>query len=369
VDVRRSGEPEQGHAGEEVAVPRRRAGRVVRVASLARRLARPVLVLVGLGVVAYLFHQVGPRAVLASVRTLGWRLPIVLLLPFSVAVTLDTLAWRMLLPDRHVPLTVLLRARLAGEAVNLMTPTAAVGGEPLKAYLLRPYIPLGEGLASVVIDKTTGVAGQVVFLLAGLGLAASILPLDSPLMITMAALFVVEFGAVSGFVLVQTLGVFGGGGRVLGRMGVAPAERYQERLNALDHRLRRFYRDRRGRLCGSALLHAAAWASGALEIYLVLAFLHESPSVVGALVIDAFGAAVKFASFMIPASLGALEGGYIAVFGALGLGGALGLSYTLIRRLRELVWAAFGLLWLASLRARPWFAEDDAPDPIPDPRP
>jgi uncharacterized membrane protein YbhN (UPF0104 family) len=148
-------------------------------------------------------------------------------------------------------------------------------------------------------------------------------------------------------------------------MGVAPAERYQARLNALDHHLRRFYRERRGRVCGSALLHAAAWASGSIEIYLVLAFLHVSPSVLAAVVIDAFGAAVKFATFMIPASLGALEGGYIAVFGALGLGGALGLSYTLVRRLRELLWAALGLVWLGSLTARPSLAEEDGPDPIP----
>jgi putative membrane protein len=337
----------------------------VRIASLARRLARPILVLVGLGVVAYLLHEMGARAVLSSVRALGWTLPIVLVLPYSVSLALDTLAWRLLLPDRSIPVAVLLRARLAGEAVNLVTPTAAVGGEPLKAYLLRPYVPLGEGLASVVIDKTAVVAGQVVFLLGGLGLAASILPPESPLMIAMVALFVVELGAVVGFIVVQTLGVFGGGGRLLGRMGVAPAERHQERLNALDHHLRRFYRERRGRVCGSALLHAAAWASGGIEIYLVLALLHASPSVVAALVIDAFGAAVKFATFMIPASLGALEGGYIAVFGALGLGGALGLSYTLVRRLRELLWAALGLVWLGSLRARPWLAEEDGPDPIP----
>jgi uncharacterized protein (TIRG00374 family) len=335
----------------------------VRISGTVRRLARPLLIVAGLAVVAYLFYQVGPGGVFHSVRMLGWRLPIVLLLPFSVALTLDVLGWRALLSEHHVPFTVLLRARLAGEAVNLLTPTAAVGGEPLKAYLLRPYVPFGEGLASVVLDKTTVVAGQVLFLLAALGLAASILPLKSPLMIALGALFMVEVGAVSGFIIVQTRGVFGGGGRLLGRMGVAPAERYQERLNALDRQLRRSYQVHRRRLCGSTLLHTAAWASGAIEIYLVLALLDASPTAVAAFVIDAFGAAVKFASFMIPGSLGVLEGGYVAVFGGLGLGGALGLSYTLIRRLREVTWAALGLLWLGSLRARPWFAEEENPVP------
>jgi hypothetical protein len=68
---------------------------------------------------------------------------------------------------------------------------------------------------------------------------------------------------------------------------------------------------------------------------------------------ESFGAAVKFASFMIPGSLGVLEGGNMAIFAAFGYGGAVGLSYTLVRRLREGTWAAAGLLALAALSARP----------------
>lgn len=313
---------------------------------------RPLLMLAGLGAIAYLIHEVGPGAVWHSVRMLGWRLGLLLFFPFSLALILDTLAWRLLFRDTSVPFMVLVRARLAGEAVNLTTPTASVGGEPLKAYLLRPYVPLAEGLASVVVDKTTVVGGQALFLAAGLFIGASMLPLSSPLMLTMASLLAVEIVAVSGFIAVQMLGVFGGGGRMLGRMGLGPGDRYQEGLNTLDRGLARFYRRRRARLLGSALLHGLAWAAGGVEIYLVLAALDLRASLVIALVIESFGAAVKFASFMIPASLGALEGGYIAIFGAFGLGGAVGLSYTLIRRLREAFWVALGFLWLAFLRAR-----------------
>ena len=50
---------------------------MARLWDLAARSIRPVLVLAGLGVVAYLFYQVGPRAVWGSVQALGWKLPIV----------------------------------------------------------------------------------------------------------------------------------------------------------------------------------------------------------------------------------------------------------------------------------------------------
>jgi uncharacterized protein (TIRG00374 family) len=326
----------------------------------AARWSRPVLVLAGLGAIAYLCHDIGVQAVWDSIRALGWRLVIVVSLPFSMAVVLDTLGWRVLLLEHDIPFIVLVRARLAGEAVNLVTPTASVGGEPLKAYLLQPYVPLAEALASVVADKTTVVAGQLLLLPVGLGLAATMLPLSHPLMLAMGGLFVAETVAVVGFVVVQMLGVFGGGGRLLGRLGRGPSERYQQGLNAVDRWLLRFYRERRGPLVASTLLHAGAWATGALEIALVLSFLRDDASLVTAMILETFGAAIKFASFMIPASLGALEGGFVAIFGTLGLGGAVGLSYALVRRLREAVWTGAGLLWMATLRARPWLGEPES---------
>jgi hypothetical protein len=86
------------------------------------------------------------------------------------------------------------------------------------------------------------------------------------------------------------------------------------------------------------------FALGTIEIYLVVRFLGVPISPLVAFAIGALGTAVKFFSFMVPASLGALEGGNMAIFAAFGLGGAVGLTYTLVRRLREIVWIAAGFL-------------------------
>ena len=134
---------------------------------------------------------------------------------------------------------------------------------------------------------------------------------------------------------------------------MGPNSSNQERLEGLDRALSRFYRAHRGRLVGAVLVHLLAWTVGSLEIYLVLNFLGLPVTLLTAVVMESFGAAVKFASFMIPGSLGALEGGNMAIFAAFGYGGAVGLSYTLVRRLREGAWAGAGLLALAALSARP----------------
>ncbi|HKX02407.1 MAG TPA: lysylphosphatidylglycerol synthase domain-containing protein [Methylomirabilota bacterium] len=313
---------------------------------------RPLLVLTGLAVVGYLVAEIGPAAIWSSFVTLGWRLAIVLTFPYALAALLDTIAWRLLLPG-PVPLSLVFRARLAGEAVNLATPTMAVGGEPLKAFLLRPPVPLLDGLVSVIADKTTIVVGQIIFLAAGLLAARAVLPSTSRLVPIMTGLLAVEILAIGGFALVQASGGLGGGGRLLGRLGGRfgarvglGGERYLQGLGDLDRALAGLYRHGRRRLLASALVHSVAWATGALEIYLVLHWLGTPASLGTALIIESFAGGVKFASFMVPASLGALEGGYVAFFEAFGLTATAGISFVLVRRLREMLWAGLGFLAL-----------------------
>jgi uncharacterized protein (TIRG00374 family) len=330
------------------------------------RWLRPLLVLIGLALVGYLVAQVGPATIWSSFVTLGWRLPVVLAFPYALAAVVDTLAWRLLLPA-PVPFLLLLRARLAGEAVSLATPTLSVGGDPLKAYLLRPRLPLLDGFVSVIADKTTIVAGQVLFLALGLVASSVLAPPAGRVLPIMTGLLVVEVLAVGGFVLVQASGALGGGGRLLGRLsvrvGVGAGERLQQGLGDLDRALAALYRHHRRRLVASALLHAVAWATGGLEIYLVLSLL-GTPAPLGiVLIVEAFASGVKFASFMVPASLGALEGGYVVFFEAFGLGAASGLAYVLVRRLREITWAVVGFLALGVSGRATMRAPTEGPPP------
>lgn len=316
------------------------------------RLLRPLLLAVGLAVIAWLVWDLGPAAVWETIHALSWRLGLVVLFPFCVAVAFDTLGWRVLLPECRVLWGRLAAARLAGEAVNLLTPTASVGGEPLKAYLVRDRLPLALGLASVVVDKTTVVLGQAAFLGAGLAVALLVLEPSKTVTIAMAALLAAEIVGVCGFALVQLRGGIAGAGRILHRLGVGRAESHRELLREVDGRLARLYRERRARVLLSALLHTLGWAVGGLEIYLVLTLAGIPVSFATALVLEAAGCAVRFATFMIPGSLGALEGGNVAIFAAFGLPGAAGLSFSLVRRLREATWALAGLGSLAGFKSR-----------------
>jgi uncharacterized protein (TIRG00374 family) len=291
-----------------------------------------------------------PRAILASIAQLSWRLAIVLCFPAALVVAFDTLGWRFAFLRDGPAFRTLLAARLAGEAFNLVTPTAALGGEAVKAWLLRGVVPLAASVPSVIVAKTTITLAQGLFLLLGVGLAwASGLP-GSALLQGMAWLLAIEAVALGGFVVAQTRGMLAWGGRVVTQLGVQGVE--PAALGRIDDVLARFYGTAPARLTLSIAFHFVAWLLGAVETWLILRFLGVPVSPTAATVIEAFGTAVRFATFLIPASLGALEGGYVVTFAALGLGATTAVSFSLIRRIREAVWVALGLVAFAAMRPR-----------------
>lgn len=312
---------------------------------------RVILLGVGLAFLGYLVVQVGPEALLGSFQAISWRLLLIVWFPFALIQVLDTLGWRFAFARDLTSFPTLLAVRMAGEAFNVATPTASVGGEPVKAYLLRPRVPLGEGLASVIIAKTTITLAQGAFLLLGIAVALAVLPPAGPLVKAMTWLAAVEAVALGGFVLAQQKGLFGGGLRLLRALGLSGAEHGHEGARRLDSALSAFYREHRGRLMLSLLFHFVGWVVGSLEVYLILRFMGIPVSLTTALVIEAFAAAIRSAAFLIPGGLGALEGGNMAVFAAIGLGAGVGLSMTLVRRFRELTWVAAGLITLSLFRS------------------
>ena len=315
------------------------------------KVLRLLLLVVGLAFLVALVVENDPAAIWASVTRLSWRILIVLVFPMTFVMALDALGWRYAFLHDRVPFGPLLATRLAGEAFNIVTPTAALGGEVVKAWLLRGRVPLEESVPSVIIAKTTITIAQGIFLLLGIAVAVSVLP-GSRLLLGMEWLLGLEVLALAIFIVMQTRGLVGWGARVLDRVGVrrlsgsGTAER-------VDAALADFYRREPRRLALSILYHLAAWLLGVVETWLILHFLGIPVSLTTATVIEAFGTGVRFATFLIPGSLGAQEGGYVVTFVALGLTAADGVSFGLVRRFRELAWVGVGLALFASLRREP----------------
>jgi uncharacterized protein (TIRG00374 family) len=318
---------------------------------------RYLLFALGFLTVSLLVWHIGPEKIYEAAARLGPGALAVILIPSLVMYVFEAYGWKLTLGSaaNAIAFWEILAIRTAGEVVNMTTPTAYVGGEPLKAYLLQRHeIPLVEGLASVVIAKTIMTLAQVLFILVGIVLAFWMLgssgssgQIAAGALLSTALLF---FG-VGAFIFVQKRGLFMLGLRVLRGLGlhIAFLEEREDKLRSLDGIILDFYTRYRPAFYASTGLYLLGWLAEAVEVYVIIAYLGEPANLFSAISIGALAVFIKGGTFFIPGSLGAQDGGNLLLLKAFGYSDVTGITFALVRRFRELVWIGIGLLCLAAM--------------------
>ncbi|OGX42837.1 MAG: hypothetical protein A3F87_03015 [Omnitrophica WOR_2 bacterium RIFCSPLOWO2_12_FULL_51_24] len=296
----------------------------------------------------WIIARTGPMLIWRQIQSLNWLI-LVVIFAYLIVYYLDTMGWRMAF-RKEVKLPNLWRfflARQAGEAINYTTPSAYIGGEPVKAMVLkRRYgVNIVDGLSSVVIAKTTLFLSKVVFLLMGVVLALRFLRLSSLIATGILWTFIGVLGLFVVFVLLQRKGLFMLGLKIARKLKLSEMfEDKQAHLEEIDRTIGNFYLNDRLRLLGSFLFHLSGWIAGLIEVYIILYFMGVRVDWVRAFVIEVFMKTANSAFFFVPAAIGVQEGAGYAVLAALGIGGEVGVALSIIKRIRELSWAGFGLL-------------------------
>jgi uncharacterized membrane protein YbhN (UPF0104 family) len=300
--------------------------------------------LAGTWMVVYLVREVGWASIRETLSLLGWRYAVVLAYPLTW-ISLNTVAWRYACHAgaRVPPLLTLGQLRVAGETFNSLLPSGYVGGEPIKARLLARSMPLHEAASSVLVAKAAQSVALVIYLGLGLTLAhpGERALRNNPAPLIALALLAAGIGL---FLLLLTRRSFSRAGRWLHRVSGHAWLRAQEpRLMALDQSLGRSYREGKGRFLASVAWHGAGWLAGALELALIFWLLGFPLSWTQAWFMGAMAQLAATVGLISPAGIGFYEGGHYMAAVALGLPPSLGLSASLIRRIRELFWDAVGL--------------------------
>lgn len=310
-----------------------------------------VLLIFGIFLFIALVYKIGPSAIFSHIAQLRWK--ILLIIPLYLLVNwFDTMGWKFAFGSycKGIKFRNLFLVRLAGESVNYITPLGTLGGEPLKAHLLRKLCGLSmkDGISSVVIAKTTVVISGIIFVI--LGFSAALFNHYLPLRLQNSLSLLVSLGAVFTlvFYLGQKRGLFTLASRFLKRFRITPAylRLNEEKIKELDQNIAFFYNNRRSDFLLSILFHLLGWIAGILEVYVILSLLGMNCTILMAFIIEALAQLVKSFSFIIPASIGAQEGGNLVVFLALGIGAVPAITMSILRRIRELIWAGIGLLIL-----------------------
>lgn len=307
--------------------------------------ARGVCLAAGIALLALVLREADLDAVASAAAAFGVTAMLAVLALYAVEFLADTAGWHLAVTS--VPfdagwLRRLFAARLVGEAVNAATPLAGMGGEPVKAWLLkrRHAIGYGESAASLVIARTVNLLALLPFAGIGLMLAASDPRLPGAYAAAAGAGLAVLAVATLAFFAVQR---FRAASNLARRVERSRQRSPMAWIEGFDDRTMRFYTGHRRRFALALALAFSNWFTGALGVFVTMRFLGVEMSMADAWVLESFTQLVRAGTFFIPASIGAQEGVYVLVAGALTGNPAAGLAAALIRRCRDLLWIAAGL--------------------------
>jgi len=108
----------------------------------------------------------------------------------------------------------------------------------------------------------------------------------------------------------------------------------------------------RPRVAGAASLHLVAWLVGTGEAAIALIMLGHRLPLLDVVAMEAFITALRAAAFVVPAALGVQEGAYIVIGAALGLPPEIALAVSLLKRGREILLGAPGVIVWQLIEAR-----------------
>jgi putative membrane protein len=298
----------------------------------------------GLACMLYLFMHVGPEAVFAAAVGVGWGgFAILCLYAVGLFLILGA-AWRVLLPSSPNTLWILVGARMIRDAAAEVLPFSQLGGIVLgtRAAILHG-IPHSLVLASAIVDVTTEMLAQIVYI----ALGVVIFGVRAPRIDFAASL---TRGLVLGLVAAM---VGGGVFLALQRHHRWISQRVAARLfrgtgaAAVTAALDDTYRSA-ARVGVSTALHFAGWIASALGAWMAFRLIGARADLISVVALESLVCASRSMGFLIPHALGVQEAAYAVLSPLLGIGAEYGIAVSFLKRGRDIaIGVPILLIWQA----------------------
>lgn len=313
----------------------------------------------GTATVAYLVVSVGLGAVLAAALSLGWSgfalfcgLGIILFAILSAA-------WSVLIPRSSISKwPTYFWGRAVRDSAGEVLPLSQFGGFVIgaRAVALRG-VSAAEAYASTVVDITTELLAQIVFVFLGaavfirhLGLHSSHSRLLLPLLVgpLLAAL------GAAGFIFVQQRGP-----RLAEKLAVRVLPQAVRHAGAFARSIAAIYAAP-WRVVLSITIHFTGWMASACASWIAIRLIGGHIGYFSMVGIESALCAIRSATVVVPSAMGVQEVTYMMLMPMFGVGPEIGLALSLLKRGRDIALGIPVLLAWQGLEGRHAFS---APTP------
>jgi uncharacterized protein (TIRG00374 family) len=317
-----------------------------------------ILLTLGSALLAVLLWRIGPKELWRELSSLGWGL-IPFMLCEGISEMIHTFGWRRCFNGelRNVSWSFLFRVRMAGYAINYLTPTASLGGEVTKTTLLASKGRVSQAASGVLIGKVCFSVAHLLFVALGTLLIVRTVRLEKVVWVSLLLSALLVACGIFIFFLLQMRGKLGAPIRWLAAKGIGgrKLENAVVNLNTLDDELRAFYREHPKDMCIAICWFLLGYSVGIAQTWFFFHLLHPPTPLSVAAAAWFLGMWFDLLTFAIPLNAGSLEGSRVLVFKLLGFTASLGMAYGVALRLAQIFWATVGLVFYGQLikRKRP----------------
>ena len=303
-----------------------------------------------LGIILFIsvIANTGFDSIVASLEKFSLINFIFLLLLSMANFALFTLRWDVILRHHHtktrIPFYRLFLHRMAGYAVNYLTPSMQTGSEPVRIYFLQDDgVDTKDAVSSCVIDKVFEYTALILFIFSGI--AVSLIDgsiFSGKVEIMLGAVIIIFAGIIFWFYYstIKKIGFFSSIFRFLRLNKIKRIAHYERGIIHVENQMAHFYTHHIRKFIILLILSLATVFFMVLEHYLVARFMGVKLTFLQSFL----SATIPGFSYLlpIPGALGALEGSHAAIFTILGVSINV-FVFVLILRLRDLVFILIGL--------------------------
>jgi putative membrane protein len=294
-----------------------------------------VIAALGAALAFYLVAVVGIGAVFSAAVAVGWGGFAILCVYVLGLFLVLGMAWRVLLPDsRRYRLWAFVAARMVRDAATEVLPFSQLGGIVFGARtaILNGVAP-AVAFASTVVDVTTELLAQVVFVALGLAILSQQGPHTSFAASLITALSVglgVAAGGCALFFALQRRSVW-----LTGKLATRLLRGAGAASTAVAATFDEIHRSP-ARIGLASALHFAGWMASAIGTWIAFRLIGAHVGLLPVLAIESLVGAARSVAAFVPNALGVQEAAYAVLAPLFGVGAEFGLAVSLLKRARDI---------------------------------
>lgn len=316
---------------------------VLNITTMVKNILK-IIAVSGIFLFIYYFIREGPQNIWMMLKGLSFFNLLILIFLRFLYWLVRSLNWYMVMRTFGSPplFFKIFMARLGGHSVGYLTPTAKIGGEVIRVFLLGKTNKK-KLTASVVIDKMTEFFAGTLVISSGVIIAVFVLPIARELKILLLIFTLSLFIFLLFFFIKQKGGLFLWFTKKI-KIGRKFTDNKKEAILDTDRYISEFYKNETGISVFLVLSNIFNYLLWIVEIYLTLRFL-GSPGITifKSFLIASLGSFAFIFPFL-PGSLGIFEATYLGLFKIFHIGQVVGIGYIITRRALGLIYAGIGLI-------------------------